>query len=98
MSPPFKQAEFEILYGLGISKQGELIDLGVANGIVDKSGAWYSYNGDRIGQGKENSRQFLIDNPDVAGEIEQKLRSTLLPQEDKKAAPESELKETPVSK
>ncbi len=98
MSPPFKQAEFEILYGLGISKQGELIDLGVANGIVDKSGAWYSYNGDRIGQGKENSRQFLIDNPDVAGEIEQKLRSTLLPQEDKKAAPEPEQKETPVSK
>jgi recombination protein RecA len=87
MSPPFKQAEFEILYGQGISKQGEMIDLGVANGIVDKSGAWYSYDGDRIGQGKENARQFLIDNPDVATDIEQKLRAELLPRaRDKKAA------------
>jgi recombination protein RecA len=93
MAPPFKQAEFEILYGLGISKEGELIDLGVANGIVDKAGAWYSYSGDRIGQGKENSRQFLMDNPDIAADIEQKLRSTLLPEKKKKqekGAPVSE--------
>ncbi len=90
VSPPFKQAEFEILYGQGISKEGELIDLGVANGIVDKSGAWYSYSGDRIGQGKENSRQFLIENTDLATEIEQKLRSTLLPEAPKKEAPVSE--------
>jgi recombination protein RecA len=85
MAPPFKQAEFEILYGEGISKQGELIDLGVVNGLVNKSGAWYSYKDDRIGQGKENARQFLLDHPDVADEIEQTLRDTLLP---KRARPE----------
>jgi recombination protein RecA len=79
MAPPFKKAEFEILYGLGISKEGEMLDLGVANNIVDKAGAWYSYNGDRIGQGKENSRQFLKDNPEIAAEIEHKVRSILLP-------------------
>jgi recombination protein RecA len=61
LAPPFRQAEFEILYGEGISREGELVDLGVANNLVDKSGAWYSYNGDRIGQGKENARQFLKD-------------------------------------
>lgn len=79
IAPPFKQAEFEILYGEGISKEGELIDLGVANNIVQKSGAWYSYGDDRIGQGKENVRQFLKDNPDMANEIESRLREILLP-------------------
>ena len=80
VAPPFKQAEFEILYGFGISREGELIDLGVANGIVEKSGSWYSYGGDRVGQGKENARQFLKDNPDVAEDIERKLRAILLPE------------------
>ncbi len=80
MAPPFKQAEFEILYGEGISREGELIDLGAKHGIVDKAGAWYSYNGDRIGQGKDNVRQFLKDNPAVADEIESKLREVLLPE------------------
>ncbi|SEO44819.1 recombinase RecA [Aquisalimonas asiatica] len=79
MAPPFKQAEFEILYGEGISREGELIDLGAKHGIVDKAGAWYSYNGDRIGQGKDNVRTFLKDNPDVANEIDRKLREILLP-------------------
>ncbi len=79
MAPPFRQAEFEILYGEGISKEGELIDLGVANDIVEKSGAWYSYGGDRIGQGKENARQFLRENPAIATEIERQLRERLLP-------------------
>ena len=79
MAPPFKQAEFEILYGEGISREGELVDLGVANNIIDKSGAWYSYKGDRIGQGKDNARQFLKDNPAMAGEIEHRLRTELLP-------------------
>jgi recombination protein RecA len=78
MAPPFRQAEFEILYGEGISREGELIDLGVKNGIVDKAGAWYSYKGDRIGQGKDNVRGFLKDNPEVAEDIEQQLRATLL--------------------
>jgi recombination protein RecA len=78
MAPPFRQAEFEILYGEGISREGELIDLGVKNGIVDKAGAWYSYKGDRIGQGKDNVRTFLKDNPEVATDIEQQLRATLL--------------------
>jgi recombination protein RecA len=78
MAPPFRQAEFEILYGEGISREGELIDLGVKHGVVDKAGAWYSYKGDRIGQGKDNVRGFLRDNPEVAADIEQQLRATLL--------------------
>ena len=80
MAPPFRQAEFEILYGKGISKLGELIDLGVANGIVEKAGAWYSYEKDRIGQGKENSRAFLQEHPEMAEEIERRLREMLLPE------------------
>jgi recombination protein RecA len=79
VSPPFKIAEFEILYGHGISREGELIDIGAAQNIVDKSGSWYSYNGERIGQGKENARQHLIDNPQIANEIDRKLRALLLP-------------------
>ena len=79
VSPPFRTAEFEILYGEGISKEGELIDLGVANSIVDKAGSWYSYNGDRIGQGKENVRAFLQENTDVAADIEARLRALLMP-------------------
>ena len=78
VAPPFKQAEFEILYGHGISREGEIIDLGVLHGIVEKSGAWFSYKGDRIGQGKENARDYLIENPEVAAEIEQKVRARLL--------------------
>jgi len=78
MAPPFRQTEFEILYGEGTSREGELIDLGAKNGIVDKAGAWYSYNGDRIGQGKENVRQYLKENPDIADDIDQKLRALLL--------------------
>jgi len=74
MAPPFKQVEFDILYGEGISKVGELIDLGVAAEIVEKSGAWYSYNSQRLGQGRENSKQFLRDNPPIAEEIEASLR------------------------
>jgi len=79
MAPPFKQAEFQILYGEGISLEGELIDLGVKHDIVDKSGAWYSYGKERIGQGKENVREFLKQNPDIANEIEARLRAELLP-------------------
>ncbi|MBV2091420.1 MAG: recombinase RecA [Candidatus Thiodiazotropha sp. (ex Ctena orbiculata)] len=79
VAPPFKQVQFEILYGEGISHQGEIIELGVQQGIVDKSGAWYSYNGDRIGQGKENVRNFLKENPDIADEIETRIRAELLP-------------------
>jgi recombination protein RecA len=85
VSPPFKQAEFEILYGEGISRHGEIIDLGVQHGIVDKAGSWYSYGDDRIGQGKENVREFLKANPEMAEEIEGKIRAQLLP---KKDAPE----------
>ena len=79
ISPPFKQAEFEILYGEGISRLGEVIDLGVANGFIDKSGSWYSYKSDRIGQGKENVRQFLKENPAIAVEIESGVRAKLMP-------------------
>jgi recombination protein RecA len=77
MAPPFKQAEFDILYGHGISREGSLLDLGVEHGIVRKSGAWYTYEGDQLGQGKENSRNFLIDNPDLAVEIETKIKEKL---------------------
>jgi len=80
VAPPFRKAEFEIMYGTGISREGEIIDMGVEQGLVDKSGSWYSYNGDRIGQGKENVRQYLIDHPDTADEIDQKIRAKLLPQ------------------
>jgi recombination protein RecA len=79
LAPPFKQAEFEILYGEGISREGELIDLGVKFDFVEKSGAWYSYQGDRIGQGKENVRQFLKDNPDMAAAIEKQIRDEMMP-------------------
>ncbi len=76
-APPFKQAEFDILYGHGISKEGSLIDLGVEQGVVRKSGAWYTYEGDQLGQGKENARRFLADNPDVAAEIEKRIKDKL---------------------
>ena len=74
LAPPFKQVEFDIMYGQGVSKTGELLDLGVKAGIVEKSGAWFSYNSQRLGQGRENSKTFLAENPDVANEIEAKLR------------------------
>src|SRR5262249_10849060 len=76
-SPPFKVAEFDILYGQGISREGSLIDLGVEQGIVRKSGAWYTYDGDQLGQGKENARNFLRDNPDLANGIEKKIKEKL---------------------
>ncbi len=79
MAPPFKQAEFDILYGVGISREGSLLDLGVDIGIVKKSGAWYTYEGDQLGQGKENSRNFLLDNPDLANDIESKIRTHYVP-------------------
>ena len=79
VAPPFKQVEFDILYGEGISREGELIDLGVKHGIIEKSGAWYSYGGDRIGQGRDNVRDFLKQNGEVAGTIETALRDLLLP-------------------
>ncbi len=79
VSPPFKQAEFEILYGEGISRHGEIIDLGVQHGIIDKAGSWYSYGDDRIGQGKENVREFLKANAELAEGIEAKIRAKLLP-------------------
>ena len=78
VAPPFRQAEFEILYGEGISHEGEIIDLGVQYGIVDKSGAWYSYKGDRIGQGKDNARNFMKENPAIAQEIEDQIRAKAL--------------------
>ncbi|BEH71424.1 recombinase RecA [Edwardsiella tarda] len=78
VAPPFRQAEFQILYGAGISKESELIDLGVKHKLLDKSGAWYSYNGDKIGQGKANSMKFLQDNPAISAELEGKLRELLL--------------------
>ncbi|TVZ06106.1 recombinase RecA [Trebonia kvetii] len=77
MSPPFKTAEFDILYGVGISKEGSLIDLGVEQGVVRKAGAWYTYDGDQLGQGKENARNFLRDNVDIANEIEKKIKEKL---------------------
>ncbi|CAI9391775.1 recombinase RecA [Microbacterium sp. T2.11-28] len=77
MAPPFKQAEFDILYGVGISREGSLIDFGVEHAIVKKSGAWYTYDGEQLGQGKENARNFLIKNVDVAAEIESKIKQKL---------------------
>jgi len=79
VAPPFKQVEFDILYNQGVSHEGELIELGVKNNIVEKTGAWYSYNGDRMGQGKDNVRQYLADNPEIADEIERAIRAVMLP-------------------
>jgi recombination protein RecA len=93
VAPPFRQAEFEILYGTGISREGELIDLGAEHNIVDKSGSWYSYKGDRIGQGKDNARQFLIEHPEVAADIDAQLRELLLPKK-VGAVPEADAAET----
>ncbi|MEW8191159.1 MAG: recombinase RecA [Candidatus Thiodiazotropha endolucinida] len=86
VAPPFKQVQFEILYGEGISHEGEIIELGVQRGIIDKSGAWYSYNGDRIGQGKENVRNFLKENPDISEAIESRIREELMPSQDSEEA------------
>jgi len=79
VAPPFKKAEFEILYGEGVSREAELIELGVENNLVEKSGSWFSYNGQRVGQGKDNARQFFKNNPDQAQELENQLRETLMP-------------------
>ena len=93
MAPPFKKVEFEILYGEGISREGELIDLGVKEGLVDKAGAWYSYNGDRIGQGKDNVRNFLKEHPEIAQDIDNQLRSKLLVTDQRQASEEAEIDE-----
>ena len=101
VAPPFKQAEFDILYGEGISREGSLIDLGVDNSVVRKSGAWYTYEGDQLGQGKENARAFLRDNPDLADEIEKKIKELMgigpkvdQPAEEPAAAPVKATKKT----
>ena len=75
MAPPFREAEFDILYGTGISREGELVDIGADMGVLDKSGAWYSFEGDRIGQGRENVKQFLRDHPDIAGQLSELIRA-----------------------
>ena len=79
VAPPFREAEFEIMYGAGISREGEIIDLGSEHGIIEKSGAWYSYKGERIGQGKDNTRNFLKEHPEMARDIEAQIRTKLLP-------------------
>jgi recombination protein RecA len=77
VAAPFREAEFDMIYGEGISREGDLIDLGVAQNLIEKSGAWFSYKGDRIGQGRENARQFLKDNPDIRQTIDTDLRKAL---------------------
>ena len=91
VAPPFRQTEFQILYGKGINRMGEVLDLGVQQGLIEKSGAWYSYNGDRIGQGRKNAADFLLENIDISGAIEAELRRQLLPnaqQSDEVVVPE----------
>jgi recombination protein RecA len=77
VAPPFKQAEFDIMYGEGISRIGDLVDIGVGLNQINKSGAWYSYNGDRLGQGRENAKEYLRDHPDLMKEIDEKIREIL---------------------
>ncbi|MEN6535905.1 MAG: DNA recombination/repair protein RecA, partial [Bryobacteraceae bacterium] len=77
LAPPFREAEFDIMYGEGISREGDLLDLGVAQNVVEKSGSWFSYKGERIGQGRENARQFLKDNPDIRQKVDSELRKIL---------------------
>jgi recombination protein RecA len=88
VSPPFREAEFEIMYGVGISREGEIIELGSQQGIIDKSGAWYSYKGERIGQGKDNVRTFLQQHPQIAREIEEQVRLKLLPPKTGRTVPD----------
>ena len=90
VAPPFRQAEFQILYGTGIYHNAEIIDLGVSIGQIEKSGAWYSYKGNKIGQGKSNAAKFLAENPEVAEEIEQAIRNELLPKAGSKSTPVEE--------
>ena len=101
VAPPFKQAEFDIMYGAGISREGEIIDLGVASNIVDKAGSWFSYNGNRIGQGKDNVREYLKEHADMAFEIENRVREnfgvTARPADTKLAKPTKEAKEAAAS-
>ena len=89
VAPPFREAEFEILYGQGISREGEIIDLGSIHNIIEKSGSWYSYNGERIGQGKDNTRVYLQQHPEMANEIEAKLRERLMPKKGNEARGEA---------
>jgi recombination protein RecA len=98
MAPPFKQAEFEIIYGEGISRLGEVITLGVKQGLIDKAGAWYSYKGERIGQGKENSRTYLKEHPKIAKEIEGLIREKLMPSVKVVAEEKKDAKSEPVAK
>jgi recombination protein RecA len=93
VAPPFRQAEFEILYGEGTSREGELIELGVAHNLVEKSGAWYSYQGDRIGQGKDNVRLYLKEHPEIANEIDKALRDKLLVKSGNSPLPAVEVEE-----
>jgi recombination protein RecA len=89
VAPPFRISEFDIIYGKGISSEGSLIDVGVDQGFIKKSGAWFTYEGTQIGQGRENARQFLLDNPDIAHDIEKRVRDALglVPQEPTGEAP-----------
>jgi recombination protein RecA len=99
VSPPFKTAEFDILYGQGISREGEVIDMGVEAKVLEKSGSWYAYNGEKIGQGKDNAREFLKENPDLAVEIENKVREAMgIPLLPVQQAPEPEAKPAKASK
>ncbi|MGQ0429496.1 MAG: recombinase RecA [Gammaproteobacteria bacterium] len=93
VSPPFREAEFEILYGQGISREGEIIDMGALHGLVEKSGSWYAYEGERIGQGKDNARSYLLQHPEIAAKIETALRNRLLPVRRPVAVPTSEAAE-----
>ena len=91
LAPPFKVAEFDIVYGHGVSREGSLLDIGADHDLVDKSGSWYSYEGERIGQGRENAKQFLVDHPDVAARLEEQIRAELT--EGSLSAPEASAKE-----
>lgn len=90
VAPPFKQVEFDILYGQGISREGEIVDLGVQEKLIDKAGAWYSYNGEKIGQGKDNARQFLRDNPQISIDLQKQLKELLMPKPGSKASSKAE--------
>jgi recombination protein RecA len=96
VASPFREAEFDIIYGEGISKEGDLIDLGVAQNLVEKSGSWFSYKGERIGQGRENARQFLKDNPDIRLTIDTELRKALGLVKDPAAAAAAATADAPV--
>ena len=98
MAPPFQEAEFDIMFGKGISREGDLLDLAAKNDVINKSGAWYAYNGEKIGQGRENAKKYLTEHPDVFAEVDTAVRAKCLPNASEEEETAEEEKKAPAKK